>query len=530
MIDALRESPVPVEAAIGSETPAIARPRYLLFGALVLGFVIEALLHGQPLGTGYTVAALVAIGGSLYLGRGLAVRPSRPALALLALLAFVSLMVAVRASPAMQAVNVLADLSLILLIAGLYIPGGLAMLSLADYAVTLLYSSFAAIAMPFLHLLIDLPKAKPEPGDKRLTPIVYGLLLAIPLLFLFGALFAAADAVFAAYLRELIDIDLEDLIVRVFFSLMLAWPALGLLRHAFTPRQSASGLGAITSPAMLRVGGGEAITVLALLNVLFISFVVVQAVYLFGGADTLARGGLTHSEYARRGFFELVAVAALVLSLILLLDWLARPGARNTLRIVNLLHGSLVVLTLVILVSALQRMYLYQQEYGLTELRFYPTAFMIWLAVVLVWLVATMLVRVDPEGADPRRRRFAFGALVAGLAVLAAVNLVNPDAFIARVNMARATRGIGKPLDTAYLTNTLSADAVPVLLSGIERLPDRCKQAELAKGLLAESTRLDDKAKKLNWRGTVWGNVQAQRALAAAKPSLARYQEACPSQ
>jgi hypothetical protein len=52
------------------------------------------------------------------------------------------------------------------------------------------------------------------------------------------------------------------------------------------------------------------------------------------------------------------------------------------------------------------------------------------------------------------------GALLAGWLVLAGLNLANPDAMIASVNLERAARG--RPLDTAYAAE-LSADALPVL-------------------------------------------------------------------
>ena len=100
----------------------------------------------------------------------------------------------------------------------------------------------------------------------------------------------------------------------------------------------------------------------------------------------------------------------------------------------------------VMLASALFRMRLYTAEYGLTELRFYTTAFMGWLVLVFGWFVATVL--------RGRRERFGTGALLAGWLVLAALNLVNPDAVIAGVNLDRAARG--RPLDVAYAA-TLSA-------------------------------------------------------------------------
>ena len=52
--------------------------------------------------------------------------------------------------------------------------------------------------------------------------------------------------------------------------------------------------------------------VLGLLDLLFLAFVAVQVGYFFGGsAHVHGITGLTFSEYARHGFWELLAAAAL---------------------------------------------------------------------------------------------------------------------------------------------------------------------------------------------------------------------------
>ena len=71
------------------------------------------------------------------------------------------------------------------------------------------------------------------------------------------------------------------------------------------------------------------------------------------------------------------------------------------------------------------------------------------------------------------RRGFAFGAIIAGLACIASLHVVNPHALITRVNIERATRGA--EIDAGYL-RTLSADAVPTLIARADGLAanERC--------------------------------------------------------
>ena len=128
----------------------------------------------------------------------------------------------------------------------------------------------------------------------------------------------------------------------------------------------------------------------------------------------------------------------------------------------------MLVLLVVMLVSALQRMRLYTQQYGLTELRLYTTAFMGWLTLVFGWFAATVL--------RGRWHPFASGAVSAALLVLVGLNLANPDAVIAQINLGRAAQGTR--FDATYVA-ALSADALPVLIDALPSLPpnQRCPLA-----------------------------------------------------
>ena len=109
-------------------------------------------------------------------------------------------------------------------------------------------------------------------------------------------------------------------------------------------------------------------------------------------------------------------------------------------------------------------MWLNLQAFGLTELRFYATAFMLWLALVLSWFAATVLLR-------DRRNRFAFGVLLSGFAAMILLNAVNPDAVIARVNIKPT--GKTASASTPYYLTTLSADAAPVLVAALYEIGDK---------------------------------------------------------
>jgi len=180
-----------------------------------------------------------------------------------------------------------------------------------------------------------------------------------------------------------------------------------------------------------------------------------------------------------------------------------------------------------VLVSALQRMRLYQREYGLTELRFYTTAFMGWVAVILLWLVITAIARVTPKDGQGRQR-FALGALVTGLVLVAVVNLMNPDAIIARTNLRRVTAGVTRPPDIEYLARVLSADAIPVLVAGLDNLPETAIRSRLACELEDRARMLEWQSENRRWRGINLGTSRAQWALDAAAGAIADAAQQCP--
>jgi hypothetical protein len=322
-----------------------------------------------------------------------------------------------------------------------------------------------------------------EAGSRPAAAVARGLLLSTPLVLVFGALFMSADAMFEDLVLNLVRIDFNRLATHVMLFLGTAWVATGYLRGFLTGTELPplrtlspdSGLQTLV-PKRLALGITEVATALATLDLLFLVFVILQFRYLFGG-DALVQvtPDLTYAQYARRGFFELVVAVFLVVPVLLAADGiLERRGRRDDL-VFRGLAGVQIVLMLAIAASAFQRLRLYHVTYGLTELRFYAMVGLIWIAAMLVWLAATVL-RGRPEA-------FAFGALASGLATLTLLFVLNPDAIIARTNVARMSAADARVrFDVAYATS-LSADAVPMLIDALPGLPPDV-QCPLARHML----------------------------------------------
>lgn len=313
---------------------------------------------------------------------------------------------------------------------------------------------------------------QPVGGARRAWPqharvVARGTIMAVPPLLILTALLTSADPVFEHVLHAALIDSLEPLLEHLLFAGVIAWLTSGYLRAFLVSDDVVMERVRLPRPT---IAPAEIAVALSLLNLLFIAFLVVQVRYLFGGSGLVeVTEGLSYAEYARRGFFELLAATAFVVPVLLIADWAAAGDALRR-RVLRATSISLVVLLGGVLASAAYRMWLYQGAYGLTEDRLYGSMVMVWLAVVLAWLTLTVL--------RGRRRGFAFGAVVAGLACIAALHALNPHALIARVNISRAAAGA--EVDGAYL-RTLSADAVPTLLARMGALPqaERCRVANM---------------------------------------------------
>ena len=484
----------------------------ILAVAAIMGMVGDALLRETPWGLNVLVWIVVMVGAVSTLSRLVDIDlPGSSRWLALALIGLAALF-AWRDSPTLKVLDGVGLAGALSLAAFRAKSGRLLLAGITEYAEGLFITAGNAIFGPFILLLQDI-KWGEIPGRSRprhLAAAGRGLLIALPLLVVFGGLFMAADAAFQNIIQNVFDFNLERIVVHGIVATTCAWSAGGSLRAVFLQTgqalahaQAGAGTDTVVWPKEKRsqplsLGIVEVGLALGLLDLLFFCFVVVQFRYFFGGAATVeATTGLTYAEYARHGFFELVTVALLVLPLLLMAHWLLRKTNLTHERIFRVLAGTQIVLLFVIMLSALQRMRLYQGEYGLTELRLYTTAFMGWLAIVFVWFAATVL--------RGKRERFAFGALVAGAVLIGALHLVNPDALIVRTNAERAKKGRG--FDAQYAT-TLSADAVPALVAAFPALSTQERSA-VASRLLTRWMPLEHS----DWRSASWSRREAWQAI-----------------
>jgi hypothetical protein len=228
-------------------------------------------------------------------------------------------------------------------------------------------------------------------GVPRRTLTIVGAVIAVPVLFVLGALLVASDPVFEAVAVRWIDLPFEHALERAALIGFFTWVSAGWLRSfrrsialpiptpdldALRPRAAFALLAPILYGVML----------------LLVLFLAIQARTLFGGAAYVElTSGLTYAQYAREGFVGLAAVAGIVLALLVLGAWLVADSDGRDASRFRASGWTLVGLVLVMLASSAHRLMLYMSFFGLTDARLYAAAFTVAVAAALAWAGFTVL-------------------------------------------------------------------------------------------------------------------------------------------
>ncbi|MCD4685534.1 MAG: DUF4173 domain-containing protein [Anaerolineae bacterium] len=460
----------------------------LLLGGALLGVLGDLLFHEYPLGVNVSlyVVGFLAVAVALFFVLDMQIVRANALLALPAL--FFAAMFSMVSAPYLLVMNgFMCAVMLGLVVRYVSLPRFLFFQHWLKPPIDVLELAFVSWFEPFavLSRAAEWTKTLKIKREHRLMAqaVGRGCAIALPIVAVFALLLSAADVVFSDLLGDMFALikfgNLGTLIAHLTVSLVFAWIGTGLLKVALFGVQSAANVSEsaydfteadadaslneeVPRAGLLQdwLGLIEGGIVLGSVNALFLVFVLIQARYLFGGAANITRTGYTYSDYARRGFFELLAVSIVTMLLVLALDHTVKRSARQE-RVFRGLVLGVIVCALVILASAFQRMTLYENAYGFTRLRVVSHVFMVWLAVQFVVLVAHLF-RLHPQV-------FWIGAAVVTCGFFASLNILNVDAFIAQRNIDRY-RDTGK-IDVYYLT-TLSYDAVPAMVELLDEVED----------------------------------------------------------
>lgn len=305
-----------------------------------------------------------------------------------------------------------------------------------------------------------------ESKSATIRKVFIGMVISLPLLFVILNLLVSADQQFGNLLgtvpRWLLGLSIEEEVFRTIAVTIYTLTIFGLLQVLRTkqplPMEPSAQKEKISWDSVISM------TVLTLLNIVYLLFVVVQFKYFF--SETL-KEGYTYAEFARRGFFELLSVTMLNLLIISTLVSFVEKGSKLLTLVIRGLLSLLVIFSGVMLYSAFIRLFMYEEAYGFTFARVLAHSFMIFLLVILcysfmrIWMDRLSLVRFY---------------IISSILFYTLVNTVQLDTFVVERNLERYSE-TGK-IDIYYL-NSLSYEGVEGLVDLYKLNPDYPGLSEL---------------------------------------------------
>lgn len=456
-IDVAVPEPPPATPLDLWDEPGPGAPRKALLLAIAAGIGVDVALRAG--GVGMATAVLPIALAALLIAAG--ATPMWQAKVSLLPVALLAPWLAIRANPTVQTLDVLACAGCLAVAVSFGVLGG-ARPARGTGRVGRLVDVAAGMLDAVRFGGQGIRQAAGDPTGSTVRSVARGLALAAPIAVGVGALLADADRSFAALFGANGAGEALTHLLLVSFGAVVF---LGLVRSGHSQRTPTRWRHAL-------VGELEAIVVVSALVVLYALFAVTRLLQIGDGArepgPDAGDGHLTAlADEARAGFFQLVAVVIItVLVLVAVRLTVVTVGRRLV-----ALAMTAVGLTLVIVGVAIHRLLRYRDEFGLTQLRLGTTWVSVWLGVVVVVAGLSFVGRVAS-------RWLLCAVLASGLAMLVGWNAANPDATIARTNIARAVEG--KRFDPQFL-GAMSADAIPEIVADLDRLQPEHRDAVLAR-------------------------------------------------
>jgi hypothetical protein len=302
--------------------------------------------------------------------------------------------------------------------------------------------------------------------------VMIGIIFSLPLIGIIIVLLTSADLIFSHWINEIPSffwkIDFGDIPFQIFLILFVSFVIFTFLWSLKYPLEVIKLPSLETEKKSFQIDGIITLTILLLVNLVYLLFTAIQVSYLFGAAKQLLPTGVTYAEYATQGFNQLVIVTILNIFIVILVIYLVQKSQPLIYRTVQVLLSLLTACTAFILVSAFQKLSLYVEVYGYTYTRILVHAFMILLlsffvvALVKTWKNKISLVKI-------------FSIIF--LLWYVTLNYISIDQIIAKQNIKRyfLTKqtlptttyddryGYSEYVDISYL-NQLSYEAVPQLI------------------------------------------------------------------
>ena len=355
-------------------------------------------------------------------------------------------------------------------------------------------------------------KGKEEDKPKKsqiVKKILIAALISIPLVVVVMALLMSADTVFAdmfggiaEYLEKLLTSEeIFYLILRVGLILILFTYIASFIYNLVEEKTSYSVVEEVGSNHTFAIDKITVNTILTILNVIYLIFSGVQIMYLF--ARTGVGEDFDFANYARTGFFQLMAVSFINFAILFVTSFIKKDTEKEVklFDYAKIMKMAMCIFTVVIIFSSFYRMYLYEQEYGYTYLRL-----LVYFSLIteLILMIPTILYLIG----EKINLLKTYLIIITGMYII--LNYMNIDYVIAKKNIDRYFDDPKEnKIDFSYLSINTGTDAIPQIKRLIEA-EDVALSANVTYYLNKEKVKLEE---KMTWQEYNISKSRAKKML-----------------
>lgn len=296
---------------------------------------------------------------------------------------------------------------------------------------------------PFENFFVRQPKSafsvfRERSRSKKVMYALLGLVIAMPLTVVVVLLLISSDELFSDTMHNFTE-HLPNLSPSLLRDMLFAIPVAMYLFNAIFSACKTAPEHSDVAPRYRVFPSVAAYFTVTPICVFYLIYIITQFVNIANAIDKT----LDYSAFARRGFFELCAIAVINLAVIALIQTFTKRNDFDIKPLALRVYTVMISLfTLLIIATAITKMLMYIDEYGMTLLRVYTSWFMILLALIFVLIIALQI----------RNYKFWRAIFAAFAAMLAVLCFGNFEGAVARYNISAYQSGKISKLDVFEFT------------------------------------------------------------------------------
>lgn len=374
---------------------------------------------------------------------------------------------------------------------------------------------FIPNAVRLMKRLFKIKEKEKETRNSKLKLIFIGILCSIPILCVIIGLLISADGVFAEMFGNLYKKigyllttqAILNLVGRIIIIGFITLYLVCVIYNIVNKNSSYNYSREIKDIFKINIEETIVNTILTVVNIVYLIFSGIQIMYvffyLFGKVDI----GFNLAQYARQGFFQLMFITFINFVLILLTNLNKKEETKN--KYTTIMNLLMCVFTVIIALSAIVRMYLYESEFGYTFLRL-----MVYFILVTELIIMIPTIMYILKGKISLLKSY----FVIGTVMYVALNFCNIDYIIAKNNIDRALKSsegvIVREIDVRYLVNNLGSGATSQMLRLYKHIDNKYDKRRINNYLYRQYT----DAQEMQWQEFNISKAYAKSLLKRLNP------------